>query len=697
MTSKTTSESRAKRWITANVEFFDSMYENKSVLTEEFIEHAEKNIYFRNVHLFLKRVKNVIKMKNVNQIRKNLFICLRDLALQWYTFELFENIKNLLRYDNEIEFWEKKLLKRFKKSISVVMIFLMKKKYTVKNVKRRRKSEEYAEVILRAAKSTELISEINLIFLIYNEIDVIFQRNICMSKANTKLNNFLTDLDDRKNVWWQLVERKRENSYESSTNIQNQYSYEYIRYDSYQFEYQRYKNDRISSLKYQYSESQRYDQTYDDAKKYQSQKYQSRDYFNQSNNSSKSIFIFISYFNSLSQNDINKNQRSSLNSEQNVNDYTFRSDLLRNTSLKNDSSIDQTRSNWSSRSIQFSSRSNEFDRRNDEYKSKIYNMNMREAEFDEKNSYEKKYQKNYQDSQKSDQKSNMSVNFVEFDDQKNELYYEEISVNSEEKYETFANFVKIEISCITCKKVFSSKNKLYKHLKNCKSAIKIEKIKKFVTLSQQNINEELITTKSMIVKSTVFISNKNYELIFRKWNYAEVLVKLCFDFTKEAFVCLNIDTEASLTDKNFVLKCLSKAHIHLMTTFLTMRDIDANVHETKKYVNFSIYFSSKNDSIKMIVNRERVNSFITRPNWPKKGNSVKYTTLHAIQLYKHHSLNSTVRRDLTTISLLRQDRLRASDTASLTEPRQDQSRLKATVAKSSRAKITESCLLINHK
>ncbi len=61
--SRTTSESRAKRWITSDIEFFDSMYENKSALTKEFIEHAEKNIYFRNVHFFLERVKNVAKWR----------------------------------------------------------------------------------------------------------------------------------------------------------------------------------------------------------------------------------------------------------------------------------------------------------------------------------------------------------------------------------------------------------------------------------------------------------------------------------------------------------------------------------------------------------------------------------------------------------------------------------------------------------
>ncbi len=122
MISRTTSKSRSERWITFDIKFFDLMYDNKFTFTEEFIEHVEKDIYFRNVHLFLKRVKNVIRVKNVNQVRENLFICLRKLTLQWYTFELFENIKNLLKYDNEIEYWEKKLFKRFKKSASVVIV-----------------------------------------------------------------------------------------------------------------------------------------------------------------------------------------------------------------------------------------------------------------------------------------------------------------------------------------------------------------------------------------------------------------------------------------------------------------------------------------------------------------------------------------------------------------------------------------------
>ncbi len=107
--------------------------------------------------------------------------------------------------------------------------------------------------------------------------------------------------------------------------------------------------------------------------------------------------------------------------------------------------------------------------------------------------------------------------------------------------------------------------------------------------------------KSIIVKSTIFTANKNYELVFKKWNYVEALIKLKSNLqTNDDYVCLNIDINVFLTNKQFVLKRLFKIHIHLMTNSLIVKEIDANVHETKKYVNFSIYLSSKNDSIKMI-------------------------------------------------------------------------------------------------
>jgi hypothetical protein len=133
---------------------------------------------------------------------------------------------------------------------------------------------------------------------------------------------------------------------------------------------------------------------------------------------------------------------------------------------------------------------------------------MNESNLKQKYSHENEYKEKY--SQKNrDQELNVSINFAEYDDQENELYYEESTINSEEKYEIFAEFVEIEASCITCKKIFSFKNKFHKHLKNCKFA-RIEKIKKTTSSSQKK------SKKSIIMKFTAFTSNKSYDLAFRK-------------------------------------------------------------------------------------------------------------------------------------------------------------------------------------
>jgi hypothetical protein len=88
------------------------------------------------------------------------------------------------------------------------MITIIREKYILKNVRRRRESREYAEIIMRAAKSAELSSESHLIMLIYNDLDLKFQRNIFMPEFITNIQNFLQCLDDKKNIWWDLINRQ---------------------------------------------------------------------------------------------------------------------------------------------------------------------------------------------------------------------------------------------------------------------------------------------------------------------------------------------------------------------------------------------------------------------------------------------------------------------------------------------------------
>ena len=96
------SENESERWNLDEINFFDSMYDGKFVIIENFIEHIGKNIYFRDVYLFIERIKNMTVIKNAKMIKNNFYTCLRDTAFAWYIEMLIDDQKRLLKYDEEI-------------------------------------------------------------------------------------------------------------------------------------------------------------------------------------------------------------------------------------------------------------------------------------------------------------------------------------------------------------------------------------------------------------------------------------------------------------------------------------------------------------------------------------------------------------------------------------------------------------------
>ena len=215
------------KWNAEKLRFFDSMYDNKSISIDQVMKHAEKNIYFRDVYLFLNRVKDMTLIHEDQFVRKNLFICLRDTALQWYIAEISIETKELLRYEQSLRYWTEQFLKRFKKSFDVSIITILKERYVMKNARRHREFKKYASVILRTAKSTKLGSVANQIAIIYNELNVKFQRNLIRSENVTFLNVFLRKIDDFKHIWWSFATRSKFNQQfynRYSANYNQQYS-----------------------------------------------------------------------------------------------------------------------------------------------------------------------------------------------------------------------------------------------------------------------------------------------------------------------------------------------------------------------------------------------------------------------------------------------------------------------------------------
>ena len=64
-----------------DVGYFDPFYESKIIDIASAIEYIDKSIFFRDIHVFIDRVKNIARAKGDVLLRQNLQIYLRDTVL----------------------------------------------------------------------------------------------------------------------------------------------------------------------------------------------------------------------------------------------------------------------------------------------------------------------------------------------------------------------------------------------------------------------------------------------------------------------------------------------------------------------------------------------------------------------------------------------------------------------------------------
>ena len=140
----------------SDVGFFDPFYNGKSSDTAVGMEHSGKETYFRDVTMFIDRIKDVARVKGVELVRNNLQIYLRGEALEWYTCQLTDNEKRLLTYGNAVNEWSRALLERFRPTKASGMAIIVKERYSLNNTVRYREPREYIIIIIRVVKVAKL-------------------------------------------------------------------------------------------------------------------------------------------------------------------------------------------------------------------------------------------------------------------------------------------------------------------------------------------------------------------------------------------------------------------------------------------------------------------------------------------------------------------------------------------------------------
>ena len=72
------------KWNSIDLDFFDFFYNDKFLTNEtNLIVNIDKNIYFRDVHLFIVRAKKMTLTKDEQLIKDNLWLSLKNTALKW--------------------------------------------------------------------------------------------------------------------------------------------------------------------------------------------------------------------------------------------------------------------------------------------------------------------------------------------------------------------------------------------------------------------------------------------------------------------------------------------------------------------------------------------------------------------------------------------------------------------------------------
>jgi hypothetical protein len=578
-------ETRLDRWNAADLEFFDSAYEEKIIATAKSVQHANKNTYFRDVHLFIDRAKDIALVKDYDAVKNNLYICFREQVMIWYTTEMTNEEKELIKIDNNLNVWERYLIKRFRERSNVTMIIITKEKYIMNDARRRRESREYVNVIIRVARSAKLESESHQILMIYNDLDLKFQRDISMSELFTKIQNFLQCLNDKKNIWWDLVNRNR-----------NSYSI-YIKFYSEQFR------------AYYQSEQQSFDQ-----------------YDIQNANQRIDQWNFTNLYRSQSSNQYEANQDNQsqsqiqnakqLNASKSLLQITvdsssefasFKSNLFRSSDniIFRSNQSEQNQKNYERSNRFFEKAWNQENAWNNQKRDNIYNQNRaQEAYTDaiEKNQKDVDISSNNQDAEsRTNEIDKKNQNFYELED---DHHVEEYSYFfNEDEYHIDTEVVNQKKSkthqCRKCKTKLISNNKLHRHLRECRKTSK----KQFFTIETFHLIESTVSRIiTSIAKSDLF-----KDLAFRTWHFVIFLARIFRDESLNE-LCANTRCIMSLIDKAYLTKILFESKIHRIEGSVIVRDIDIATHNCSEYVHLKLFISEFKKTTRLIRQAHVVNN-----------------------------------------------------------------------------------------
>ena len=108
-----------------------------------------KNVYYRNIVLFVQRIQNLATFQSTALVKANIPTLLRGFTFKWYTSELAEFNRDAFNNNLGIKIWINTLFQRFKVPPNVALGLFTNKTYSLDNTQRCQPPAQYIQAILR--------------------------------------------------------------------------------------------------------------------------------------------------------------------------------------------------------------------------------------------------------------------------------------------------------------------------------------------------------------------------------------------------------------------------------------------------------------------------------------------------------------------------------------------------------------------
>ena len=187
-----------ERWNQADLGYFDPYLDR--AYGEGEIVSVGKDVYYRNVVLFVQRLQSLVTFRGASLVKANIATSLRGSALEWYTSELSDFNCDMLNNDPGMKSWVNTLSHRFKVPTSVALDLLIDETYTLDDVRTRRSPTQYVRAIMRHGIGCNIVNVANQLSFAYRCLVSELRVFISPPTESTKAADFICALEEKQEV-----------------------------------------------------------------------------------------------------------------------------------------------------------------------------------------------------------------------------------------------------------------------------------------------------------------------------------------------------------------------------------------------------------------------------------------------------------------------------------------------------------------